>query len=149
MALSAKEARLTDSPGVDGTVRMRRHHPAFRAFKMCLRRPPRRSKKFYPDQNREKYCPNDRYQALHWGLTMRLSDTRLRRRKTKLLYTNHRFPPWPNGDDTPRSLEPIVRSQALRHFKQRRRIAIHHNQQGSGCARRCATPLLPILQCTY
>ena len=27
-------------------------------------------------------------------LTMRLSDARLRRRKTKLVYPNHRFPPW-------------------------------------------------------
>jgi hypothetical protein len=40
---------------------------------------------------------------------MRLSDAELRRRKTKLIYPNHRFPPWLNGDDTPRSLEPIVR----------------------------------------
>jgi hypothetical protein len=58
-------------------------------------------------------------------------------------------PPWLTEDLTPRSLEPIVRSQPLRHFKQRRRIAVYHNQQRAGCARRCTTPLLPILQCTY
>jgi len=42
-------------------------------------------------------------------LTMRLSDAGLRRPKTKLIYPNHRPPPWPNEDATPRSLEPIVR----------------------------------------
>ena len=42
-------------------------------------------------------------------LTMRLSDARLRRRPTKLLYPNHRLPPGPNEDAAPRSLEPIVR----------------------------------------
>jgi hypothetical protein len=40
---------------------------------------------------------------------MRLSDAGLRCRPTKLIYTNHRLPPWPNGDAAPRSLEPIVR----------------------------------------
>jgi hypothetical protein len=32
-------------------------------------------------------------------LTMRLSDARLRRLQTKLIYPNHRLPPWLNGDD--------------------------------------------------
>src|SRR5882724_11558366 len=44
-------------------------------------------------------------------LTMRLSDAGLRCRQTKPIYRNHRSPPWPNEDATPRSLEPIVRSQ--------------------------------------
>jgi hypothetical protein len=44
-------------------------------------------------------------------LTMRLSDARLRRRQTKLIYPNHRPSPWLTEDATPRSLEPIVRSQ--------------------------------------
>jgi hypothetical protein len=38
-----------------------------------------------------------------------LSDARVRRRITKLLYLNHRSPPWLNEDATPRSLEAIVR----------------------------------------
>jgi len=33
-------------------------------------------------------------------LTMRLSDARLRRHPTKLLYPDHRLPPWPTEDDT-------------------------------------------------
>jgi hypothetical protein len=36
-----------------------------------------------------------------WRLTMRLSDAGLRRRKTKLIYPNHRLPPWLTGDATP------------------------------------------------
>ena len=40
---------------------------------------------------------------------MRLSDAGLRRRQSKLLYPDHRSPPWPTEDATPRSLEPIVR----------------------------------------
>jgi hypothetical protein len=34
-------------------------------------------------------------------LTMRLNDARLRQRQTKLLYPNHRLPPWLTEDDTP------------------------------------------------
>src|ERR1700730_8617723 len=45
-------------------------------------------------------------------LTMRLSDAGLRRRKTKLIYPNHRLTPWLIEDSTPRSLEPIVRCLA-------------------------------------
>jgi hypothetical protein len=33
-------------------------------------------------------------------LTMRLSDARSRRRRTKALYPNHRLPPWLNEDET-------------------------------------------------
>jgi hypothetical protein len=44
---------------------------------------------------------------------MRLSDAGLRRRQTKLLYPNHRPPPWLTEDAAPRSLEPIVRSHAV------------------------------------
>jgi hypothetical protein len=40
---------------------------------------------------------------------MRLSDAGLRRRPTKLIYPNHRLPPWLIEAATPRSLEPIVR----------------------------------------
>ena len=42
-------------------------------------------------------------------LTMWLSDAGLRRRKTKILYPDHRPSPWFTEGDTPRSLEPIVR----------------------------------------
>jgi hypothetical protein len=35
-----------------------------------------------------------------WPLTMRLSDAGLRRRAAKLLYRDHRLPPWLNEDDT-------------------------------------------------
>jgi hypothetical protein len=34
-------------------------------------------------------------------LTMRLSDAGLRGRQTKLIYPNHRPPPWPNEDAAP------------------------------------------------
>src|SRR5258708_2066936 len=44
-----------------------------------------------------------------WHITMRLSDAGLRCQPTKLIYPNHRFPPWLTEDSTPRSLEPIVR----------------------------------------
>jgi len=37
---------------------------------------------------------------------MRLSDAGLRRRQTKLIYTDHRLPPWLAEDPTPRSLVP-------------------------------------------
>jgi hypothetical protein len=40
---------------------------------------------------------------------MRLSDAGWRQRQTKLIYPNHRLPPWLIEDATPRSLEPIVR----------------------------------------
>jgi hypothetical protein len=43
---------------------------------------------------------------------MRLSDAGLRRRKTRLIYPNHRPSPWLNEYATPRSLEPIVRRTA-------------------------------------
>jgi hypothetical protein len=33
--------------------------------------------------------------------TMRLSDARLRRKQTKLIYTNHQPPPWLTEDDNP------------------------------------------------
>jgi len=39
---------------------------------------------------------------------MRLSDAGLRRRQTKLIYLDHRPPPWLIEDATPRSLEPFV-----------------------------------------
>jgi hypothetical protein len=42
-------------------------------------------------------------------LTMRLSDAGLRQRQTKLIYPNHRLPPWLTGPTASRSLEPIVR----------------------------------------
>jgi hypothetical protein len=41
--------------------------------------------------------------------TMRLSDARLHCRPTKLIYPDHRPPPWPTKGATTRSLEPIVR----------------------------------------
>jgi hypothetical protein len=41
---------------------------------------------------------------------MRLSDAGLRCRQTKVLYLNHRLPPWLTEAATLRSLEPIVRS---------------------------------------
>jgi uncharacterized DUF497 family protein len=44
-------------------------------------------------------------------LTMRLSDARLRRRPTKLIYPDHRPTPWFTEDAAPRSLGPIVRSE--------------------------------------
>jgi hypothetical protein len=34
-------------------------------------------------------------------LTMKLSDARVRRRRTKLIYPNHRLPPWLIEDATP------------------------------------------------
>jgi hypothetical protein len=40
---------------------------------------------------------------------MRLSDARLRYRKPKLIYPDHRLPPWLTEDAAARSLEPIVR----------------------------------------
>src|SRR5580692_7452296 len=45
---------------------------------------------------------------------MRLSDAWLRCRPTKLIYPNHRLPPWLTEDTTPRSLEPIVRHRGAR-----------------------------------
>ncbi len=45
---------------------------------------------------------------------MRLSDAGLRQRQTKLIYPNHRFPPWPNEaaarDRSNRLLEAMRRS---------------------------------------
>ena len=42
-------------------------------------------------------------------LTMRSSDAGLHRPKSKLIYANHRLPPWLTENATPRALEPIVR----------------------------------------
>ena len=42
------------------------------------------------------------------NLTMRLSDAGAQR-QSKMLYPNHRSPPWLTEEATPRSLEPIVR----------------------------------------
>ena len=47
---------------------------------------------------------------------MRLSDAGLRQRRTKVLYPNHRFPPWLTEDAAPRSLQPIVRSRSDAHM---------------------------------
>jgi hypothetical protein len=49
---------------------------------------------------------------------MRLSDAGLRRRTSKLIYLNHRPPPWLNEDDTPRGrsnrlLEVTLKGQRL------------------------------------
>jgi Phage integrase family len=40
---------------------------------------------------------------------MRLSDAGVRQQPTKLIYSDHRLPPWLTEEATPRSLEPIVR----------------------------------------
>jgi hypothetical protein len=56
------------------------------------------------------------------GLTMRLSDARGRRHKSKLLYSDHRPSPWPIEDVSPRSLEPMVRGY--------RYIQLKINEQG-------------------
>jgi hypothetical protein len=46
---------------------------------------------------------------------MRSSDVGLRRRQTKLIYLNHRIPPWlAEHSNPPGSLEPIVRSDLAR-----------------------------------
>src|SRR5258708_5088786 len=50
--------------------------------------------------------------AATWRLTIRLSDARLRRRQTELVYPNHRPTPWLIEDVASRSLEPIVRRYA-------------------------------------
>jgi len=42
----------------------------------------------------------DRRRKDSWGLTMRLSGAGVRRRQTKLLYLNHRLPPWLTEDAT-------------------------------------------------
>jgi hypothetical protein len=39
---------------------------------------------------------------------MRVSDAGLRRHEAKLIYLNHRLPPWPAEDVTTRSLEPML-----------------------------------------
>ena len=53
-----------------------------------------------------------------YRLTMRLSDAGLRCPQSKLIYTDHRSPPWLNEDVAPRSLEPIVRFQTALPLKQ-------------------------------
>src|SRR6202522_2328377 len=57
--------------------------------------------------------------GITWILTMRLSDARLRCRQTKLIYPNHRPPPWPNEaaprDRTNRLLDDALRrTQAIK-----------------------------------
>jgi hypothetical protein len=47
------------------------------------------------------------------GLTMRLSDAGLRRHPTKLIYPNHRLPPWFIEDAAPRSLELLLGSVSV------------------------------------
>jgi hypothetical protein len=41
---------------------------------------------------------NRKRSQMHGDLSLRLSDAGLRRRTTRLLYSNHRLPPWLNGD---------------------------------------------------
>ena len=43
---------------------------------------------------------------------MRLSDARLRQRKTMMPYPNHRLPPWLNEDGPRRPLEQTVRRRS-------------------------------------
>jgi hypothetical protein len=43
---------------------------------------------------------NTAIRNLGMGLTLRLSDAGMRRRKTKLIYPNHRLPPWLAEDAT-------------------------------------------------
>ena len=47
---------------------------------------------------------------------MRLSDARLRRRKTKLVYPNHRSPPWLTEDDTRDRSNRLLASGARRQL---------------------------------
>jgi hypothetical protein len=49
---------------------------------------------------------------------MSLSYTRVRRRQTKLLYPNHRLPPWLTEDTTSRSREPNVRGRPTSETRQ-------------------------------
>jgi hypothetical protein len=62
-----------------------------------------------------------------WGLRIGLSDEGLRRCLNKLIYTNHRLPPWLNEDATLRSLEQIdIRSAARRLLKSYVALEIMH-----------------------
>jgi hypothetical protein len=47
---------------------------------------------------------------------MRLRDVGLRRRQTRLIYTNHRPSPWLIEASAPRSLQPIVRQTVPYNF---------------------------------
>src|SRR5580658_3612431 len=47
-----------------------------------------------PDGGRAKAVNTSANARITWVLTMRLSDAGLRRRRTKLIYPNHRPPPW-------------------------------------------------------
>jgi len=47
---------------------------------------------------------------------MRLSDAGLRRPKTKLIYPNHRLPPWLTEDNTPRSLQLLLDVKRLKTY---------------------------------
>jgi hypothetical protein len=53
-------------------------------------------------------------------LTMRLSDAGLRQRQTKLIYPNHRLPPWLTEDATRdrsnRLLDDIANDEAIRYI---------------------------------
>src|SRR5450631_1079564 len=48
-----------------------------------------------------RHLANYSAEARRFRLTIRLSDARLRRRKTKLIYPDHRPTPWLTEDDTP------------------------------------------------
>jgi hypothetical protein len=49
-------------------------------------------------------------------LTMTLSDARVPRLSTKLIYTNHRLPPRLIEDAPPQSLEPMVRPASIEDY---------------------------------
>jgi hypothetical protein len=52
-------------------------------------------------------CPESHIAG--WRLTMRLNDTGMQCPQTKLISANHRLPPWPTEDATPRSLDANIR----------------------------------------
>ena len=68
---------------------------------------------------------------------MRLSDAGMRRRKTKLLYLNHRLPPWHTEDALPRSLEPMVRGHPCTNLRKRLRTCSREDWQRRSTKETC------------
>jgi hypothetical protein len=76
-----------------------------------------------------------------WGLTMRLSDAGARRRKAKLIYPNHRLPPWLNEDVTRDRSNRLLEACAAGH----RRYLRHARYASSTPKMAIENPILAIV----
>jgi len=68
----------------------------------------------------------------------------MRCREAKLIYPNHRLPPWPNEGAAPRSLEPLVRQSFVNEVLFPTCPSTYHSLGKSNHPRELAIPTLGV-----